>query len=763
MKTRVIQRDPEEPTDTQTGVTAGEPERSNNLAARMGRWSAGHWKTATFGWLAFVVASFAIGIAVPMQMIDKKDAGVGESAKANKIVDAAFDLDKTGQGEFVVIQSKTKTVNDPAFRATINETIGVLSGFKKVEKLRSPLAAGNEGQISPDRRSALITFSPHGTYDEAALYIDTVTRAVGGVQKAHPDFYVGEAGVSTEKALDKIINSGIATAGMIALPLTIAILLLVLGSAVAALVPILVGLTAVFATFGLVSLPSQLVPMDTSVNEVILLIGLAVGVDYSLFYLRRERDERRAGRSATAALEAAAATSGRAVLISGFTVIIAMAGMLLSGDKTFMSFAIGTMMVVGVAMIGSLTVLPALLSKLGDRVEKGRIPFLHRLRRDNGDGSRFWGAILKPVLRHPLIATVASAAVLIVLALPALHLHTADSGLDSLPKSMKELKAFHAVDKAFPGGATAAIVAIKGGDETRVRAAIANLKTKALASGEMQNPVQIEKSPDGSAFRVDIPLAGNGTDQVSDHALATLRTEILPATVGSLQGVEYAVGGGTAQSHDFNAAMKSSAPLVFGFVLLFAFLLLLVAFRSIVVALKAILLNLLSVAAAYGMLVAVFQWGWGENLLDFNSTGGIASWLPMFLFVILFGLSMDYHVFILSRIREAFDRGLTTEDAVEHGIRTSAGVVTGASIVMVGVFSVFVILPLLDLKEMGIGLAAAILIDATIVRAVLLPATMMLLGDKNWYLPSWLQWLPRLEHDRSVEQFEPQPALERAA
>ena len=234
------------------------------------------------------------------------------------------------------------------------------------------------------------------------------------------------------------------------------ILLLVLGSAVAALVPILVGLTAVFATFGLVSLPSQLVPMDGSVSEVILLIGLAVGVDYSLFYLRRERDERRAGRSERAALEAAAATSGRAVLISGFTVIIAMAGMLLSGDKTFMSFAIGTMMVVAVAMIGSLTVLPAILSRLGDKVEKGRIPFLHRLRRDNGDGSRFWGAILKPVLRHPVISTVASAAVLVVLALPALHLHTADSGLDALPKSQPELTAFHVIDDAFPGGASAA-------------------------------------------------------------------------------------------------------------------------------------------------------------------------------------------------------------------------------------------------------------------------------------------------------------------
>jgi putative drug exporter of the RND superfamily len=425
--------------------------------------------------------------------------------------------------------------------------------------------------------------------------------------------------------------------------------------------------------------------------------------------------------------------------------------MLLSGDKTFMSFAIGTMMVVAVAMIGSLTVLPAVLSALGDRVEKGRVPFLHRRRdRSNGEGSRFWNAVLRPVLRRPIISALAATAVLVALALPVLHMHTSDSGINALPKSQPELQAYRAIDSAFPGGASAAVVAIKGGQEAAVRNAIADLKTRALASGEMHNPIQVEQSPDGSSFQVDIPLAGDGSDEVSEHALATLRNEILPATVGTTPGVEYAVGGGTAASHDFNAKMKATAPLVFGFVLLFAFLLLLVAFRSIVVALKAIVLNLLSVAAAYGMLVAVFQWGWGENLLDFQSTGGIVSWLPMFLFVILFGLSMDYHVFILSRIREAFDRGLSSNAAIEHGIRSTAGVVTGASVVMVGVFSVFAMLPLLDMKQMGIGLAAAILIDATIVRAVLLPATMTLLGERNWYLPRWLQWLPHVEHENSA-------------
>ncbi len=725
---------------------------ATGLAARMGRWSAAHRKTAIFGWLAFVVIAFSLSITMPMQTIDKKDAAVGEASRANKIIDAGFDLDESGQGEFVLIQSDTKTVDDPAFRATIAQTLGALSSFSQVENLQNPLTPNHEGQIAPDRHAVLVSYTPAGTYDEAALYIDSIVNRVDEIQKAHPDFYVASAGVSTEKALQGLIGSQLKRAGLIAIPLTILILLVVIGSLTGALVPVFVGLTAVLATMGLVSLPSQFVPMDGQIAEVILLVGLAVGVDYALFYMRREREERHAGRAKGASLAAAAATSGRAILISGFTVMVAMAGMFFSGDKTFMSFAIGSMMVVFVSMIGSLTVLPAVLSVLGDRVEKGRIPFIGRRRRQGPEGGRLWGAILRPVLRHPVIATVASAAVLVLLALPALQLHTAESGLDAMPRSLPELQTFHALDDAFPGSASAATVAITSDDPEAIDAAIANLRTTALASGEMQNPIDVERSTtDGSIYRVEVPLAGDGADSVSDHALATLRNDILPATIGTVPGAEYAVTGGTAQSHDFTAMMKDSAPLVFGFVMLLAFLILLVAFRSIVVALKAIVLNLLSVAAAYGILVAVFQWGWGENLLDFNSTGGIAPWLPMFLFVILFGLSMDYHVFILSRVREAFDRGMNTRDAVEHGIRATAGVVTGAAFVMVGVFSVFTMLPILDFKEMGIGLAAAILIDATIVRAVLLPASMTLLGDKNWYLPRWLSWLPRLDHEPEPE------------
>jgi uncharacterized membrane protein YdfJ with MMPL/SSD domain len=284
------------------------------------------------------------------------------------------------------------------------------------------------------------------------------------------------------------------------------------------------------------------------------------------------------------------------------------------------------------------------------------------------------------------------------------------------------------------------------------------LKSKVVASGINSGAIDMEVNAAHTIARVDIPLVGKGTDSESLAALHTLREEILPATIGKIPGAEYAVTGQTASSADSNSLLKRKAPIVFAFVLVFAFALLLVTFRSIVIAAKAIVLNLLSVGAAYGVLVAVFQWGWGESLLGFQSNGGIASWLPIFMFVILFGLSMDYHVFILSRVREAFDRGMSTEDAVAHGITTTAGTVSSAALVMVGAFAVFALMPILDMKEMGIGLAAAVLIDATIVRAVLLPATMKLLGDANWYLPKWLEWLPPLEHEPKGPEALPAPA-----
>jgi uncharacterized membrane protein YdfJ with MMPL/SSD domain len=759
MRTRLIQNEPHESPPTK---------RPRNLAARVGGWSARHWKTAVFGWLAFVVVSVMLGSALGTRQIDQNDANVGEARKADRLIDeAGFTVDAEGEsveevGEMVLVQSKTLTVKDPAFRAVIKDVESTLEGFPKVTKLRSPLDAGHTGQISKDGHSALIQYSPKGTYEEAVLSIDTLKDAAEKAGDRHPGFLVESAGTSTDKALDAEIKGGLATAGLVSIPLTILILLVVLGSLVAASIPLLLGITSVLAATGLIAVASKGIAMSENIMEVVLLVGLAVGVDYALFYIRREREERAAGRSEGAALAAAAATSGRAVLVSGITVLIAMAGMFLSGDKTFMSFSVGTMIVVAVAMIGSLTVLPALLSRLGDKVEKGRIPFIGRRRRTGGN-SRFWSAVLDRVLRRPVVSVVLAGGLLLALAAPTLKLHTAQTGIEGITSPSVEPIA-HVIE-AFPGTPEPAVLAIQADSvkTPEIQDAIVELKQQALASGTMHEPITVETNRDGTAARIEIPFAGNGIDHESEAALATLRTDVLPATLGQVDDVEYAVGGQTAASHDFNEAQTKSVPLVFGFVLLFAFLLLLVSFRSVVVALKAIVLNLLSVGAAYGVLVAIFQWGWGENLLDFESNGGIANWLPMFMFVILFGLSMDYHVFILSRVREAYDRGLSSDDAVAYGIKSTAGVVTSAATVMVGVFAVFTLLPLVDLKEMGIGLAVAVLIDATLVRAVLLPASMKLLGERNWYLPRWLEWLPRLEHGESVEVPPAAPPLSQAA
>jgi RND superfamily putative drug exporter len=723
----------------------------------MGNWSASHWKTAVFGWVAFVIAALVLGNVAGTKQIDMQDANVGQSRRADHMLrDAGFRPDP--QTELVLVQSATYTAREAAFRAVVQDVADAVKSSPAIENLRSPYQPGAD-QISADRHSAIVQWEMKGDKKLATKRIDTLTAATAAVARVHPGFYVGEAGsISSSKALQDTFDRQTAQAGERSIPLTLVVLLLVFGATVAAGVPLLLGLSAVAATMGLIALPSRLVPMDQSVSAVVLLIGLAVGVDYALFYLKREREERATGKSPRAALEAAAATSGRSVLISGVTVLIAMAGMLFTGDKTYLSLGTATMIVVGAAMLGSLTVLPALLSKLGDRIEKGRIPFLGRLRRERGE-NRFWSALLTPALRRPLLAAIAATAVLLTMAVPLLNMHTVQAGLQSLPKGTPTVATIARLQSACPGNVTPAIVAIAADtDSPATAAAIGKLRREALANGQMRKPIRVEVNPSHTVARVTIPLVGNGTDARSIAALRTLRERILPDTIGRLPGATYAVTGGTANSVDGNALLKRSWPIVFAFVLTFAFLLLLASFRSIVIALKAIVLNLLSVGAAYGVLVAVFQYGWGESLLGFRSNGGIAFWLPILMFVILFGLSMDYHVFILSRIREAHDRGLSTEDAVAHGIKTTAGVVTSAALVMVGVFSIFVGLPLLEMKEAGFGLAAAVLIDATIVRAVLLPATMKLLGDWNWYLPRWLDWLPKLEHAGAAE---PVPAAQR--
>jgi uncharacterized membrane protein YdfJ with MMPL/SSD domain len=727
--------------------------QSKNLAARAARWSAGHRKTAIFGWLAFVVIAMFLAGAVGQKTIADEDYGNGSSKTADKAIAAANFRDSAD--EQVLVQGKGSVkIGTPAFTAAVEDTTARLERVKHVDKVESPLAKGNEGQLSKDGRSALITFEIPGDDDVTADRVDGALAAVGAAQKAHPEVFVGQFGdASADKAISKAFEDDFKKAEVLSLPITMLILVVAFGALVAAGVPLLLGLTAVAATIGLIAPISQLFPMDESVSSVILLVGLAVGVDYSMFYLRRKMEERDAGRSKEDALAFAAATSGQAVLVSGLTVMIAMAGMFFAGSIVFQSFAVGTILVVGIAVLGSLTVLPAVLSKLGDKVEKGRVPFIGRMRHRNHGESRVWGWILDRVLRRPVVSVVLAGSVLLALSIPALGMHTVNAGASGLPKDLEVMKVYDRIQAAFPGGPLPAVVAVQADDVTapEVQAGIKAMSDRALASGQMSEPVTTNTSPDKTVEVVSIPMNGNGTDDVSDAALATLRGDVIPSTIGSVDGVEVNVTGMTAGSKDFNDSMKSHLPIVFGFVLGLAFLLLLVTFRSIVIPLKAIVLNLLSVGAAYGILKLVFQDGHGEKILGFESIGGITSWLPLFLFVILFGLSMDYHVFIISRIREAVDGGMKTDDAVAYGIKQTAGVVTSAAVVMVAVFSIFGSLSMIEFKQMGVGLAVAVLLDATIVRGVLLPATMKLLGDWNWYLPKRLHWLPKVSHERQLE------------
>ncbi|MEA2222709.1 MAG: hypothetical protein QOH83_1085 [Solirubrobacteraceae bacterium] len=729
--------------------------RSKHLAARAGRWSAQHRKQAILGWIAFVVIATVAGGVVGTNSLRPAEMGNGSSRAADIAVDdAGF---RETSGEQVLLQARTGAASNAELQQAAGELAGRLRAVPHVEQVVSGFDAGATGQLSKDGRSALLSFEIAGDDDAVADRVDATLAATAAVQKQHPDLRVEQIGsASANKAFEKSLNKDFARAETLSVPFTLLILLFAFGALVAAGLPLLLGLTAVGATLGLIGPISQLAPVTDQIGSVVLLIGLAVGVDYSMFYVRREMEERDKGKGPEAALEAAAATSGHAVVVSGFTVLISMAGMLLSGSSIFVSFALGTMTVVAVAVVGSLTFLPAMLSWLGERgwTEKGRVPILGRLRHRGGGRSRAWGWILDRVLARPRIAAGLATVALVALALPALGMHTMSSGIEGLPADEPVRQTYERVQAAFPGSTEPAEVVVQAADVTspQVQAGIAQLRTQALATGRMSEPIDVRVNPARTLAVVNIPLHGSGENKEALASLAALREDVVPATIERVPGTTVNVSGDTAGSKDFNDTMKSRLPLVFGFVLGAAFLLLLVTFRSLVIPIKAIVLNLLSVAASYGVLTLVFQHGWGESLLDFQAGGGITSWLPLFLFVVLFGLSMDYHVFIISRVREAFLGGMTTEAAVADGIKSTAGVVTSAAAVMIAVFSIFATLGAMDFKQMGVGLATAILIDATIVRAVLLPATMKLLGDWNWYLPRGLSWLPQIGNRVSTQR-----------
>ncbi|WP_410813087.1 MMPL family transporter [Micromonospora sp. 067-2] len=716
------------------------------VTVRMARWSAEHPWRAIALWAVFVAVCFVGGNATGLNEASSRDQAIGEAGRASLIVDGgAFDDPAV---ENILITTRGGALDPAAAKTVADDAAARLRTVSGVAEIGQPVTAR-------DGSALLLPITMSGDPDTASDRVQPLRDATAAVQDAHPQLRVEQVGgPSIDQALDDTLGKDFKRAELLSLPVTLAILIIAFGALIAASVPVLLALSSVAAAMGLSTLASHLVPATDTTAPVILLIGMAVGVDYSLFYVRREREERAKGRSGLDAVEIAAETSGHAVVVSGFAVIISMAGLLLAGDVVFSSLAIGSILVVAVAVVGSLTVLPALLARLGRWVDRPRVPLLWRLtapragRHGEPRGPRLWPAVLRPALRAPVPTLVVSVGLLLALAAPALGMKLKFPGMEDLPRTTPAMQAYDRLTAAFPSTGTNHVVAVRAPAEQadRVHAALTDLAARAasdplFAPPETDGP-KIEVSGDRRVSVLDVATPYASRDDRSVQSLEKLRGDLVPAELRGIPGIEYAVGGSVADSEDYARHVRDKLPLVMGFVLVLTFLVMMVTFRSVVVAASSIALNLLSAGAAYGLLVLVFQGDWAAGPLGFTSMGAIVSWLPLFLFVVLFGLSMDYHVFVVSRIREAIRGGMSNSDAVAYGITSSAGVVTSAAIVMVGVFSIFATLSTIDMKQLGIGLAAAILLDATIIRGVVLPALMTMLGDANWWTPRFLRRRP---------------------
>jgi len=696
-------------------------------------------------WFVFVASCVAIGAATGTSTLS--DGSVGESARGDAVINQYGQYGLWGPPhEYVYFHSSAQVSSDPGFAAAVGQ----------VARQITSLGLHVRESTSADRHSVLLSVSPGrpmslAVAGELGAAPARIEAALAGVRRAHPGLTVGETGdYSANNAQNSIVNGNLHRVELLAIPVTLLVLLLAFGSLVAALVPLLLGLTAVAAGLGLLGPLSHAFPVQNSAQTVILLIGLAVGVDYALFYVARSRQERRIGATQGQALETTSRTSGRTVVISGTTVAVAVAGMFIPGLKVLNGIAAGTIAVIGCAVAGSVLVLPAVLALLGTKIDAGRIRLPRRLRGPEGG---FWSSLTGRVLRRPVASAIVATGLLLALAAPALSLHMAQPSKFALTApDDPALQTLATVQRTFPSTGEPAYVVVQAPAAARGALAdeLAQLQRRAARSGIAHPPFQITWNAGHTAAAVSLPLTGNGANQPSRQAVQTLRHTLVPETVGHIRGAHAEVTGYAAADIDFTRQVRGGLPYAIAFVLVLAFCLLLVAFRSVIVPLTAVALNLLSVAAAYGLLVLVFQHTWAEQILHFRSDGAITAWLPLFLFVILFGLSMDYHVFILSRVQEAVTKGEPTVAAIRRSIGRTAGVITAAALVMVCVFALFGTLSSLDLKQAGLGLAAAVLIDATVIRSVLLPATMAALGERNWYLPRWLAWLPRLGPESST-------------
>ncbi|MFJ2805290.1 MMPL family transporter [Kitasatospora sp. NPDC087271] len=702
-----------------------------NVITRAARWSAVHPWWAIALWVAFVVAALVVGGVTGTRQATTSDLAIGQSGRAAAIARSGGLQERAVENVLITPWGGGRL--DPVqAQSAASDATRDLKALPGISSIDAPVPA-------PDGSALLVPVTLDGDPETSADRVQPLIDTVARTHASHTELRMELVGAGSIKAgLNEMLSKDLGKATVLSLPVTLLVMVFVFGAIVAASVPVVLGLSSVLAGLGLWGVASQLVPDPGPVTHVIVLMGMAIGVDYSLFYLKRQREERALGANNIDAIEIAAATSGHSVLVSGVVVMISMGALYLAGHIAFESMATGAVLVVAIAITSSLTVLPAMLSRFGRYLDAPRVPLVWRLTQKGGVKPRLWSTMLKPALRHPVIALVLSVGALLVLALPALGLKLKATGIDDLPRSIPAMQANERLTGSFPSQADTHTVAVKvPADRTAelggaVEALVERASQDALF---VHNPAPtVRTSPDGTVATIAIGTHFDSGSPQARASLARLRQDLAPQTLGTVAGAEFAVGGSdVAFDVDYRANVMHKMPWVLGVALVLTFLVMTVAFRSVMLALITVVLNLLSAAASFGLLALIFQHTWAEDLLHFESTGRVVAWLPLMLFVILLGLSMDYHVFVVSRIREAARGGLSVKEAVEQGITRTAGVVTSAAVVMVCVFALLASLNFIEMKQMGVGMACAVLLDATVIRIVVLPAVVTLLGWKTFW------------------------------
>ena len=729
---------------------------------RVARWSAGHRFTMIGIWVVlFLVGGLLTSKFLSGALTTQADfTNNPDSKQAQQLLEQRLSGPRRSN-EVVIVRSDSKTVTDPQFKAYVQRLKGDLDALKPavVQQATDPYQAGDRF-VSDDRHATLIPVTMAGSLDDADKNIDRVLDRT--LHAPHPEgFKVWVAGEATAaKDASTIAEQDLRKGETIGVVAALVILIVVFGAAAAAVVPVVLAVMAIVVALGLVSLLGLAFDLSFFVTNMITMIGLAVGIDYSLFTVSRYREERARGRDKLAAIGAAGGTANRAVFFSGMTVVLALAGMLLNPTTIFRSIAAGAIAVVLVAVAASLTLLPALLAVMGDKVNALRVPVLFRRRQQDVERTRgFWAGVASRVMARPVTSLLGAGGILAVVAVPLFGIRTGFSGISTYPDNIQSKQAFTVLSRDFSGGLTSPAQIVVDGQvrSPAVTAAIAKLQAD-LKADRAYGPSSVEINQAGDLALISVPVNGDPSGQAATAAVRHLRTVTVP---GAFAGVDarVKVGGQTAGGIDFFDLTHIYTPFGIALVLGLSFVLLMVVFRSVVLPALGVALNLLSAGAAYGLLVLVFQHGIGAGLFGFERVATIESWLPLFLFSVLFGLSMDYQVFLLSRIQERYGHSGDNRDAVSFGLRTTGGIITGAAVIMVAVFAGFAAGRLTELQEMGFGLAVAVLIDATLVRSVLVPAAMRLLGRRNWYLPDWLGWLPQLRIEGAAPALAPAPAL----